>query len=59
VEVAFADEGDDVGDEVVLVEDGVDDDRDDGGEEAFAEDFDNDDDEAAGLEDGARGVLAG
>ena len=52
-EVAFGDKGDDVEDKLVLVEDGVDDDRDDGGEVGFSDDFDEDDDESAGLEDGA------
>lgn len=55
-EVTFGDEGDDVDDDLVLVEDGVDDDGDDGGEIGFADDFDEDDDEAAGLEDSAEGV---
>lgn len=52
-EVTFGDEGDDIDDGLVLVEDGVDDDGDDGGEIGFADDFDQDDDETAGLEDGA------
>lgn len=53
MEVTFYDEGDDVDDELVFVQDGVDDDGHHGGEEVAAEDFDDYDDEAAGLEDGA------
>jgi hypothetical protein len=53
VEVAFDDEGDNVDDELVFVENGVDDDGDHGREEVAAEDFDHDHDEAAGLEDSA------
>lgn len=56
-EVAAVDKGDDVDDDLVLVEDGVDDDGDDGGEVGLAGDFDEDDNEAAGLEDSAERML--
>jgi len=52
-EVASADEGDDVDDDLVLVEDGVDDDGDERGEVGFAGYLDQDDDQAACLEDRA------
>ena len=51
-EIAFGDEGDNVEDDLVSVEDGIDDDGDDGGEVGFSEDFDKDDNETTGLEDG-------
>jgi hypothetical protein len=53
VEVAFDDESDDVDDELVLVQNGVDNDGDHRGEEVAAEDLDNNDDKAASLEHGA------
>lgn len=52
-EVAARHEGDDVDDELMGIQNGVDDDGHDGGEEVFPEDFDENDNEAAGLEDGA------
>ena len=53
-EVALVDERDDVDDDLVLVEDGVDNDGDERREVRLARDLDEDDDETAGLEDSAR-----
>jgi hypothetical protein len=53
VEVALYDEGDNVDDELVFVENGVDNDRNHGSEEVPSEDFNYDDDKTTGLEDGA------
>lgn len=50
VEVTFDDEGDDIDDELVLVEDGVDNDRDHGGEKVAAENLNHNNDEATSLE---------
>ena len=58
MEVTLDDEGDDVNNELVLVEDGVDDDRDHGSKEVAAENLDHDNDKAAGLEHGAVSVVS-
>lgn len=57
VEVAFDDEGDNIDDKLVFVQDRVHDDGDHGSEEVAAENFDNDDNKAAGLEDSAAWAL--
>ncbi len=51
-EISFADKGDDVHDDLMFVEDGIDDYRDNGGEISFSHYFDQDYDKASGLENG-------